>query len=132
LHGFGEGPGGEIYAVFNNGQILQFAPLLGDLNRDFQMNNLDFQTLLIALADPAGYEAAHGLSAADFVSIGDVDGDGSVTIGDMAALQRLLVGNGVGAGSVSATPEPTAWVLVVIGVMGFLPLMCPTRRQRQC
>jgi glucose/arabinose dehydrogenase len=115
LHGFGEGPGGEVYAVFTNGQIMQFAPLLGDLNRDFQLNNLDVQTLLIALADPAGYEAAHGLTQADFVSIGDVNGDGSVTISDVAALQRLLVGDGLGGGSANPVPEPAPWELAVIG-----------------
>jgi glucose/arabinose dehydrogenase len=128
LHGFGEGPGGEIYAVFNNGQILQFAPLLGDLNRDFQLNNLDVQGLLNALADPAGYEAAHGLTPADFVSIGDVNGDGSVTISDVAALQRLLVGNGVGGGSANPVPEPAAWVLTVAGLFSIGVLRRRTQR----
>jgi hypothetical protein len=102
---------------------------LGDLNRDSRLDNLDVKAPIGALTNPTGFEAAHGLTATDFVSIGDLDGKGDVTIADVSALEKVLTGNSVGIGSTSQVPEPTASALAAIGAILILSLLNADRSQ---
>jgi GH35 family endo-1,4-beta-xylanase len=89
-------------------------PTPGDLDLDGKVTNADLQAELSALADPGGYEASTGLSAADLVTMGDVNGDHAFDVGDLGALMNLLSGS-AGGGSTSAVPEPSTFLLYVLG-----------------
>jgi GH35 family endo-1,4-beta-xylanase len=89
-------------------------PTPGDLDLDGKVTNADLQAELSALADPNGYEASTGLSAADLVTMGDVNGDHAFDVGDLGALMNLLSGS-AGGGSTSAVPEPSTFLLYVLG-----------------
>ena len=123
LHGFGQDAAGNVYAVFANGQIMEFEPLLGDLNRDFQLTNTDVQALISAIASPAAYRSSHNnMSPADFLSVADINGDGQVNSSDIVSLMSLLAGNGTGGGASFATavPEPSALSLALLGCVAGL------------
>ena len=67
-----------------------------------------------ALTDTVGYEAQYGVSAASLQIIGDVDGDGRFTNGD---LQALLNDLNSGGGSTGSVPEPASWILASLTLM---------------
>src|SRR5262249_15477147 len=90
-------------------------PTLGDVSLDGQLTNADLQTMLIALADQAGYASANGLAAADLVTLGDVNGDHAFDAADLRALMSLLPGASAGGGAATPVPEPSATVLLTLG-----------------
>ena len=67
-------------ATFSDGSssllIATLPPVPGDFNRDGALNSADINSMLAALADLNAYKTAHGLSDADLLNIGDLDGDG--------------------------------------------------------
>jgi len=88
----------------------------GDFNRDGHVNAADIAPMEQALANPAGYEAAHNnLTASQLLLIEDVNGDQKFTNAD---LQKLLVDLRNGGGSADPAPEPASFLL--------LGLMLPT------
>jgi hypothetical protein len=85
-------------------------PHLGDFNLDGTVTNADIQPMLDAITNLASYKSAHGLSDADLLALGDINGDHTVDQTDIPAFLNLLAGNGGGAGAV-AVPEPaTGWL----------------------
>jgi hypothetical protein len=87
-------------------------PMLGDLNLDGDVTNLDIQAMLAALADPGVYMSSRGLNANDLVALGDFNGDGGVNQNDLQPFLNALANGPAG----QLVPEPNAWLLFVLGV----------------
>jgi hypothetical protein len=86
----------------------------GDFNNDGHVTAADISTMLAALVDLNAYKTAHRLSDADLLLIGDIDGSGALTNGDLNALIGLLR---TGGGSIASVPEPASLVQVAAGVL---------------
>ena len=82
--------------------------LRGDLDRNGILDPGDSYAMMLALSDVSAYESAWRLSAADFLSLADVNQSGSVSTADLQSLQVLLR-------SPQAVPEPSTVVLAAIG-----------------
>ena len=94
----GEGPAGQIYAMFDNGQIFELQPLYSaDFDNDGDVDATDLATL----------KTAFGTTAA-----GDADGDGDTDGGDLLLWQQQLGGAPLVAALNTAVPEPAMGVLV--------------------
>ena len=65
--------------------------------------------MMLALSDVSAYQSAWRLSAADFLSLADVDDSGSISTADLQSLQVLLR-------SPQAVPEPSTIVSAAIGM----------------
>ena len=87
------------------------------------MDAADILAMQQALANLPGYETAKGLTNAQLLLIGDINGDGVVNNADLQALINLLQSGG---GSHSAVPEPTSFALLG---MGILAAACRYRRR---
>jgi Dockerin type I domain len=82
--------------------------LPGDFNQDNHVNVSDIPAMLTALTDLKAYQTAKSLTAANLLTVADVNKSGTVTNADAQALLTLLKSGG---GSLSAVPEPaTAWL----------------------
>ncbi len=79
--------------------------LLGDMNRDGVVDTGDMAAFILALTDPAAYEATYGI---DPVLVGDINGDGAFDTGDVTPFIQLLVGQ-----SAATVPEPAAGALLL-------------------
>jgi len=112
--------------VFANGQIMKVAPVLGDFNRDFQITSADLQAMLGALKNPAAYESAYGLTAADMLMIGDINNDGVFNAADIKPFMNLLASSS----GLQPVPEPASIFLLVVGLSsaGLLNPLRPKRR----
>ena len=101
--------------------MVTFAPLAGDFNRDGVVNAADIQAMMSALTDLNDYKAARGLSDADLLAIGDINGDGKFTNADVETLIALVANSsGTGGSSLTAVPEPATLSLAVLGGAGLL------------
>jgi hypothetical protein len=98
--------------LFNSGVITvvsnNFIP--GDFNRDGHVDGSDFISMILALADLNSYKAANGLTDANLLAIGDINGSGNVNNADLEALRVSLAAK---AGSFTLVPEPSSWVLTL-------------------
>jgi hypothetical protein len=83
--------------------------LRGDLDRNGVLDPGDTLAMMLALSDVSAYQSAWRLSAADFLSIADVDQSGSVSTADLQSLQVMLR-------SPQAVPEPSTVVFMAIGM----------------
>jgi Dockerin type I domain len=95
--------------------------LPGDFNQDNHVNAADIPVMLTALIDLKAYQTAKGLTAANLLTVADVNKSGTVTNADVQALLTTLKGGG---GSLSAVPEPATAVLGCVGIL----LVCVSRR----
>ena len=114
----------------NDGTLFELSPLrAGDFNLDGQIGAADIPAMEQALANMSAYQTANGLSAAQFLALGDLNGDGVVNNADLQELSNLLQS---GAGSSAPVPEPASWILLLVGIIGSLSisqvLMRITRR----
>ena len=73
--------------------------------------------MLAALVDLSTFKSRNGLSDADLLSIGDINGSGTVTNADINALIGLLR---IGGGSLAAVPEPSSAVLLALALPGLV------------
>ena len=81
---------------------LTIPQLVGDWNLDGHVNMLDVLAMERALVDLNGFMSTNGLTSAQLVALGDVNGDHQVTNADLQALLNLLRGGG-GSGSGSGS-----------------------------
>ena len=83
-------------------------PLAGDFNRDGHVSASDILAMEQALTSLPAYKTAQGLTSAQLLAIGDLNGDGKVNNADLAALLSKLK---AGGGSADPLPEPSALTL---------------------
>ncbi|MCC7204841.1 MAG: PQQ-dependent sugar dehydrogenase [Phycisphaeraceae bacterium] len=111
---FGIGADGEIYVLTKrDGMIrtLGFIPNPGDFNGDGLVNVQDINPFLEALADPAGFAAAHPGLPLKYL---DMTGDQVVTVQDINPFVELLAG--VSGGVPTIIPEPAGFGVFLMGV----------------
>lgn len=88
-------PGVDVDGVDRVGAAYFFGPMgsgtfdLGDLNCDGTVNNFDIDAFVLALTDPAGYQAAY--PDCD-INLADINGDGAVNNFDIDPFVALLTG----------------------------------------
>jgi hypothetical protein len=92
---------------------IQIVRPTGDFNFDGHVDSSDIAAMESALANPSAYEAAHDLTAANLVSLGDVNGDGKFNNADLQAFVSYLI---AGNGNISTVPEPASLVLLGFAV----------------
>jgi hypothetical protein len=105
LDGIAEDANGELYYLFENGQIIKLLPKLipGDYNRDGRVNNTDYGVWRGAFGTSGATLAADGngngvVDAADYViwrkyngtSLGSGSGSETATIPEVATLMYLM------------------------------------------
>jgi hypothetical protein len=90
-------------------------PHPGDLDFDGGVTNADLQPMLDALKNLAAFKSSNGLSDAELLSLGDVNGDGVFDSADLRSLMSNLTGTVVGGSR--AVPEPSSLVLSVWGLL---------------
>lgn len=90
--------------------------LPGDMNDDGTLTEADVNPFVQALTNRAGYETAFPDVNADIV--GDMDGNGSLDLGDVKLFKAAVSGGG--ASSASAVPEPATLSLLGLALVGFL------------
>jgi glucose/arabinose dehydrogenase len=110
LHGIAEDANGELYYLFDDGQIIRPFPA-GDYNFDGQVNNLDY----------GAWRAAYGTTGPNLAA--DGNGNGIVDAADYVLWRKYAAAAGAG----SSIPEPT-WPAHVIALLTLSLLSC--RRQR--
>jgi hypothetical protein len=105
LHGIAEDANGELYYLFENGQIMRLLPefLLGDYHRDGVVDQLDIDA----------WTESFGRTGANLTT--DGNRDGVVDAADFVLVQKMfgtsvLDGAGAGGGQV---PEPVAALVLV-------------------
>ncbi|MFV1969254.1 MAG: PEP-CTERM sorting domain-containing protein, partial [Pirellulaceae bacterium] len=103
--------GDEVVGVpMGAGFIVSYEPETGDFDLDGDVDFDDIDELVLALNSSAAYEDAFGLPAH---LVGDVDGDGDHDFDDIDGFVALLTG---GSAAAQAVPEPSAAVLLLIGL----------------
>jgi uncharacterized repeat protein (TIGR03803 family) len=112
---------GNLYGTTNtggandDGTVFELSPVRpGDFNLDSHIDPADIPAMEQALANMSTYQTANGLSAAQLLAIGDINGDGVVNNADLQALLDLL---NSGGGSSNSVPEPPSIVLLGIGAL---------------
>jgi hypothetical protein len=94
---------------------LQPAVTPGDFDLDGHPNAGDISMMMTAFTDRTKFQQINGLSNADFAVMGNLDGlDSVVSNTDMQGLLVMLA-NSAGGGSLTAVPEPSAWILLTLG-----------------
>jgi hypothetical protein len=105
---------------------LQIVRPTGDFNFDGHVDARDIAAMESALANPSAYETAHDLTAANLVSLGDVNGDGKFNNADLQAFVSYLI---AGHGNISTVPEPASLVLLGLAVPALV--VAAARRRRK-
>jgi hypothetical protein len=81
----------------------------GDFTLNSSLGVDDLPAMLRALTDLPGYQSQRGLSNAEMLAIGDLNGDGQITNADIQGLLNRLASQGSGSGSAaSETPKTVA------------------------
>ncbi|MEX2544896.1 MAG: PEP-CTERM sorting domain-containing protein [Phycisphaeraceae bacterium] len=84
--------------------------LVGDMTLDGAIDATDVAPFVLALTNPAAYEAQYGIDPA---LVGDINGDGAFDATDVAPFVELLVG----AGATATVPEPGSLMLLAAGAL---------------
>ena len=85
--------------------------LLGDMDGDGDRDNFDIEPFELALTDSDAYLEEYP-ALTNYALFGDIDGDGDFDNFDIEPFEALLTG---GPGAPLAVPEPSAFVLAMIG-----------------
>ena len=123
LDGIAEDANGELYYLFENGQVIKLLPKLipGDYNRDGQVNNTDYGV----------WRSTFGTSGASLAA--DGNNNGVIDAADYAIWRKNFgLSAGAGAGSdAAAIPEVASILyLVPVAISLVLPSTFVRRRQR--
>jgi hypothetical protein len=103
----------------------------GDFNFDGVVTNEDIQAMLNALQNPSSFKSAYGLSDADYLALGNFNGDNSVDQADLNGLLSDLTGDASPAPS--PVPEPaSAWIFLPAALVAGLIGRRTTRRIGNC
>ncbi|HZZ28499.1 MAG TPA: dockerin type I domain-containing protein, partial [Pirellulales bacterium] len=108
----------SLLRLYSSGQLVVANSTLlpGDFNRDSHVDAADIPVMEQALTNQPAYELSKGLTAAQVLAIGDLDGDGKFTNTDVQSLLNALQ---AGGGSTSPVPEPAAFDLLAVGILLF-------------
>lgn len=90
-------------------EVVYSITIVGDLNGDGRVDQLDVSPFVLALTDPDAYAAQY--PDLDPLLLGDIDASGALNCDDVKAFLDLLVG-GPGA---SAVPEPATLMALTAG-----------------
>jgi fibronectin-binding autotransporter adhesin len=102
----------------------------GDFNRDGALTPTDLPIMLSALTQLDSYASAQGLTPAELIAIGDLDGSGTITNADIQSLlDRLVSGS---ASSPFAVPEPSSSTLACLAIAATLFCHRRSRISRSC
>ena len=99
--------------------------MLGDMDGDGDVTDLDVPLFVQALTDRAAYDTAQPNIDADFV--GDFDGNGLLDVGDLGAFS-LAVNAATASGNSTAVPEPSTWALIGTAIVGFIARFVSQRK----
>ena len=88
-------------------------PVRGDFNLDGSVTVADIQAMLTALTDLRRYQWTKGISNADLLAIGDLNGDHRMTNADIQPLLALIASQ-PGSGSVEVVPEPESVAMMLL------------------
>lgn len=99
---------GQSYALAAGGMLMPVPTLPGDANRDDAVNGADLNVVL------SNYNRTF---TGDTWVLGDFNGDGSVNGAD---LNVVLSNYNQTIGVATAVPEPSAFILVIAGIIGLL------------
>jgi hypothetical protein len=111
----GSGLSWSTAALYTSGALIvaNINALPGDFNHDHQVDAADIPAMESAFANLSAFQAANsGLSAADLLTLEDVNGDGVVNNADEQALLQFLINGG---NSFTSVPEPASGLLTAIG-----------------
>ena len=92
ISSFGEDGNGELYICDLNSEVFKIIPdgaVLGDMNCDGAVDFFDIDAFVLALTDPAGYEAAY--PDCDLM-LADINGDGDVDFFDIEPFVAVITG----------------------------------------
>ena len=119
--GSSDPPGGNpvLYKIDALAHLTPFP----DFNYDGAITVADLAPMMAAMGSPQTFMAANNLSSDDFLSMGDLNGDGKVDNSDVQGLIAMLASGG-GSASLAAVPEPSAICLLAAGAI----IMLNTRR----
>jgi hypothetical protein len=87
----------------------------GDFNQDGHVDTADIQALELALTDLPAYKNQYGVTDADLLQINQLPGESTNTLNN-SHLQALLNLLKSGGGSIDSVPEPSTFVLALIGL----------------
>jgi len=103
--------GGDDVVLEGLSSVTQF--VLGDMNGDGEVNNLDINPFVLALTDEEAFEQQFGTDPA---AIGDINEDGQFNNLDINPFVSLLTGGS----SLQAVPEPSSVALLGLGGLTML------------
>ena len=106
-----QGNGTIFFDINPELDVVQFTPLLGDLNDDGAVDFDDIPAFVLALAEPADYVAEFGLLPE---ANGDLDQSGVLDFDDIGPFVTLLGGVAPGVAAELSVPEPGTGVLVAV------------------
>ncbi|MEX0885320.1 MAG: family 16 glycosylhydrolase [Phycisphaeraceae bacterium] len=98
-------------------ELENLGPMAADSNVDGGRDATDVAAFVLALTNPAAYEATYGVDPA---AAGDVNGDGVLDALDVVGFVTLITNHAVPAPVGSAVPEPGTLALVGLGALMFL------------
>jgi hypothetical protein len=93
-------------------------PAPGDYNKDGHVNAADITALELALTNLSLYQSTYSVSNSDLAAINNIPDDSGSSLNNskLQALENLLI---AGNGSTSAVPEPSSFILLALGGLGF-------------
>jgi hypothetical protein len=101
--------------------VISTALIVGDVDRNNQVNVADISALETALSDLDKYKTAHNLDEPEFLDIADLNADNAVNNLDLQAIIDYQANSG---GGFNAVPEPASLILAVLAT----PIACVVRR----